>query len=184
VIAIPICLTILRLLLGPVIIAMAMTHQGRMIFGLTLVIGMLSDIFDGVLARQFGVARPWLRRFDSATDIVYYGCVFVATWFAAPKTIVIFPLVLLAASELVCIAFSFVRFGAMPATHTYAAKIYGIAIFGAFLAVLGFGFGGWVFWLLAIVGLAANIDIIIILGVSRTAPVDVPSIFRLKQRRR
>jgi CDP-diacylglycerol--glycerol-3-phosphate 3-phosphatidyltransferase len=170
-------------LLGPVAVGLAATGQPRWLFAPLLVIGMLSDIFDGVLARRFGVARPWLRRFDSATDIAYYLCIFAATWFAARGTVMdsILPLALLGVSEVFCIVVSFIRFGAMPATHTYAAKIYGLAIFAAFFAVLPFHFGAWVFWLLAGFGLIANLEIVIILALSHSAPVDVLSIFHLNR---
>jgi CDP-diacylglycerol--glycerol-3-phosphate 3-phosphatidyltransferase len=171
-------------LAGPIVIAAALTNQSRLIFASLLVAAMLSDIFDGVLARRFGVARPWLRRFDSATDIVYYLCVFIATWFVARETIIksVLPFCLLALSEIAVLLFSFLRFGAMPATHTYLAKAYGLIIFVAFFAVLTFGFGAWVFWLLTVIGLAANLEIFLILALSTRAPVDVLSIVDLKRK--
>jgi len=185
VIAIPIGLTAFRLLLGPIAIIAALTNQPRIIFALLLVAGMLSDIFDGVLARRFNVARPWLRRFDSATDMIYYLCIFVAVWFLTPETITksILPLALLVLSEIVVILFSFGRFRAMPATHTYLAKAYGLVIFAALFVVLTFGFGAWVFWLLSAVGIAANLEILFILALSTTAPVDVLSVLHLKSKR-
>ena len=47
-----------------------------------LVIGTLSDIFDGILARRLGVATQRLRRYDSVTDIVYYLLILAAVWIA------------------------------------------------------------------------------------------------------
>ena len=162
-----------------------MTNQPRLLFAPLLVIGMLSDIFDGVLARALGVVRPWLRRFDSATDVFYYLCIFVATWLVAREAILetIAPVVVLVASEIAVIGVSLLRFSKMPATHTYAAKAYGLVIFAAFLAVLAFNFGAWVFWLLAAIGVVANIEILVILGLSRTPPVDVLSVIYLKKTR-
>ncbi len=169
-------------MLGPIAIAAALTNQPRITFALILIAGMLSDILDGVLARRFGVARPWLRRFDSGTDIVYYLCVLIATWCVAPDTVIksILPLSLLALSELLVILFSFARFRAMPATHTYLAKAYGVVIFAAFFAILSFGLTAWVFWLLSAIGIAANLEILFILALSPTAPVDVLSVLHVK----
>jgi CDP-diacylglycerol--glycerol-3-phosphate 3-phosphatidyltransferase len=184
-IAIPIGLTLVRLLLGPLAIAFALTNQPHFVYAPLLLIGMLSDIFDGVLARRFGVSRPWLRRFDSATDIFYYLCVFITTCLVAGDVVLraIIPLILLIVSEVTCLVVSFVRFGSLAAIHCYSAKVYGLAIFAAFFAVLGLGFGSWVFFVLAIVALIANAEAMIILLRSRTAPVDVLSIFHLKRER-
>ena len=68
----PFALTTLRLLLGPIALACAWTGVARLFFVPILVCGTLSDIFDGVLARRFGIATPGLRRYDSITDVVYY----------------------------------------------------------------------------------------------------------------
>lgn len=57
-IAIPLGLTILRLLLGPLAILLAMTNQPRFIFAPLLVIGMLSDIFDGVSLAPLASPAP------------------------------------------------------------------------------------------------------------------------------
>jgi CDP-diacylglycerol--glycerol-3-phosphate 3-phosphatidyltransferase len=63
----PFALTTLRLLLGPLALVVAFCHWPRLIFLPLLVTGTLSDIFDGILARRYGVATPALRRYDSIT---------------------------------------------------------------------------------------------------------------------
>jgi phosphatidylglycerophosphate synthase len=182
-ILIPVGLTVLRLLLGPLAIGLALTHQPHFFYGPVLLLGMLSDIFDGVLARRFGVVRPWLRRFDSATDIVFYACIFVTTWLVAGDAIrkAIVPLSLLAASELACIVVSFIRFRSLASVHCYSAKFYGVVMFLAFFGVLALNAGSWAFLILAIVAVTANIEIILILLLSRTAPVDVLSVFHVNR---
>lgn len=62
----------MRLLLGPIALACALTNVPRWIYLPILVAGTLSDIYDGILARSFGVATPALRRYDSVTDVIYY----------------------------------------------------------------------------------------------------------------
>jgi len=37
-----------------------------------MTIGLLSDIFDGIIARRLGVATPSLRRLDSQTDAAFW----------------------------------------------------------------------------------------------------------------
>ncbi len=43
-----------------------------------LIIGLVSDICDGVLARKLGTATLALRRFDSNCDTVFYGGALIA----------------------------------------------------------------------------------------------------------
>jgi CDP-diacylglycerol--glycerol-3-phosphate 3-phosphatidyltransferase len=162
----------------------ALTHQPHLIYAPLLLLGTLSDIFDGVIARRLGVAHPWLRRFDSATDIVFYSCIFVTTCLVAGDVVrsTIIPLSLLVTSEAACLVIGLVRFGSLPAVHSYSAKIYGLAIFLAFVGVLAFDFGSWAFFVLAIIALIANAEIIAILLLSRNVPVDVLSVFHLNRK--
>jgi CDP-diacylglycerol--glycerol-3-phosphate 3-phosphatidyltransferase len=103
--------------------------------------GLLSDVFDGVIARRQGVATAALRRFDSAADVVFYLAVL---WSAA----VVYPEVLWAHApgvgailglEATGQAVSLVRTGRSPATHAYSAKCWGLVLFASSVALLGFG---------------------------------------------
>ncbi len=180
----PVSLTVLRILLGPLAIFFAERHLPRILFGPLLLAGLLSDIYDGVIARRLGVATPWLRRFDSAADVIYYLFILWATWLLARDTLraSTAPAVLLVGSEVLVIVTSLLRFRVLPATHCYSAKIYGLALFSAFLLVLSFSAGPWVFRVLAVFGLGANLEVIAILFLSVDAPVDVLSIRQLRRR--
>ena len=182
---IPIGLTTIRLVLGPLAIAFALMQRPHFFYAPLLLIGMLSDIFDGVIARKLGVASPSLRRFDSVIDIVFYACIFITTCLVADGVVrkAIIPLSLLAASEIACIIVSFVRFGSLASIHCYSAKIYGLVIFAAFLGVLAFDLGAWVFFVLAAVALIANAEAMTILLRAQDSPVDVLSVFHLKRER-
>ena len=78
--SIPFLLTTLRLLLGPLALAVVLLGWPRAIFAPLLLAATLSDIYDGVLARRFGVSTPALRRYDSLTDVIYYLFILLATW--------------------------------------------------------------------------------------------------------
>jgi phosphatidylglycerophosphate synthase len=178
---IPLLLTVLRLFLGPIAVVMALGGAQRYLFGPVLLIGILSDVFDGVAARRLGVSTPGLRRFDSMTDLIFYLCILYATWIVASDVILksTLPLGLLLFSEFLCIATSLIRFRRLPATHCYSAKAYGLALFIAFFAILVCGYGHHIFWALCAVGLLANAEVIAILLVSKKPPVDIPTIFNL-----
>lgn len=173
----PLGLTALRLLLGPVAVSLALCRPDapRWCFAVILLGGFLSDYFDGVLARKLGVAYPWLRRLDSVTDVIFYLLLFsvacILEWDTLRQGLI--PILLLLGGEAGCILLSFVRFRSFPAAHCYSAKLYGVFLFIVFLGVLCFRWGSWSLWLLALVGLAADFEILLVLCLAREAPVDV-----------
>ena len=182
--AIPILLTSLRLALAPLVVALACWHPSPAAFIVILVVGLLSDVFDGVIARRLGIATPALRTYDSLTDVAFYAAVLVATCVlhghavadAAPL------LVFFLATELTCNAVSLARFGALPATHSYAAKGLGLVFFTGFALILGWGLTTPTFLIMMLAGVAVNAEILLILVLARTRPVDVKSVFHLRRR--
>lgn len=179
----PFALTTLRLLLGPVALLCALTNVPRWVYLPILIAGTLSDVYDGVLARRFGVATPALRRYDSLTDVVYYLFVLAVAFLLCQPVITQHWLliVLILLSEAGCILVSYVRFGKYPATHSYLAKGYGLSLFAAFSALLVFNAGSWAVIALTVVALTANLEIIAIHLRANAPPVDVRSIFSLRQ---
>ena len=183
-IAVPLILTVARMVLGPLALWMAQQGVAREYFAGVLVGGILSDYFDGVLARQLGVARPWLRRLDSAADVAFYLFVLGTTYVLESETLrsAVLAIVLMLASEALCIGASLVKFGKLPATHCYTAKLYGLALFLAFFGVLCLGWGPWALWSACVFGLLANGEVLAIVLLSEKPPVDVPSVARLLRR--
>jgi CDP-diacylglycerol--glycerol-3-phosphate 3-phosphatidyltransferase len=180
----PFALTTLRLLLGPFALVCALTIVPRWVYLPILVIGTLSDIYDGILARRFGVATPALRRYDSVTDVIYYLFILAATFLLCkPVVTQNWPLiVLIVLSEAGTILTSYVRFGKYPATHSYLAKFYGLCLLAALIAMLVFNAGSWVVIALTVVALVTNSEIIAIHYLMNTPPVDVRSVFALPKK--
>ncbi len=182
--AIPVLLTSLRLALAPVVVALACWHPLPAAFVAILVIALLSDIFDGVIARRLGIATPALRTYDSLTDVTFYAAVLVATCVLHGHAVAnaAMPLAFFLATELACNVVSLVRFGAMPATHSYAAKGLGLVFFSGFALILGWGLTTPWFLIMMLAGVAVNAEILLILVLARTRPVDVKSVFHLQRR--
>lgn len=182
--SIPLSLTLARLLLGPIAIWMAGHGVDRAWFIAVLTCGLLSDIFDGVLARALGVSHAWFRRLDSQVDIVFYLCILAATYLLEANTLRIGAPVIAAvvALEVLCIAVSLHKFGVMPGTHAWSAKLFGIVLFAAFLGILAFGLGPWAVWLASAFGVAANAEVLAIIALSDEAPVDVAHVGRVMRR--
>ena len=177
----PFALTTLRLLLGPIALACALVGVTRFIYLPILIIATLSDIFDGVLARKFGVATPALRRYDSITDIIYYLFILAVAWLLCKPVIAanLWLIALMLASEAGAISICLIRFGKFPATHSFLAKFYGLCLLAGLIALLVFNTGSW-----AIVALVTNSEIIAMHLIAKSPPVDVPCIFALMDKAR
>ncbi len=180
----PFALTTLRLLLGPIALACALAGVTRFVYLPILIAATLSDIFDGVLARKFGVATPALRRYDSITDIIYYLFILAAAWLLCKPVIAgnVWLIALMLASEAGAISICLIRFGKFPATHSFLAKFYGLCLLAGLIALLVFNAGSWVIIALAIVALVTNSEIIAMHLIAKSPPVDVPCIFVLAKK--
>jgi phosphatidylglycerophosphate synthase len=168
----------MRALLAPVIVLFALFDPDPRAFAACLTLGFLSDIFDGVIARRLGIATPTLRRLDSVADTAFYIAAAVAVWHLHPSVfrehIGVF--VLLGVLELIRYAFDFAKFGREASYHMWSSKLWGITLFLAFLAVLGFGYHGPRVALTLYVGIVADLEGLAISGVLTKWQSDIPSI--------
>ncbi|MFT3883458.1 MAG: CDP-alcohol phosphatidyltransferase family protein [Gemmatales bacterium] len=83
----PLALTLSRFVLAPVLVAIASTSLPGWTLALICVIAFLTDLFDGILARRWGVATPQLRRLDVIADVVFYLGMIVAFYLRRPDVI-------------------------------------------------------------------------------------------------
>ena len=134
-------LTLLRLALAPVVVALGLTRGMGVAIAILLVIGFLSDVFDGVIARRTGTATPILRRLDSMVDTVFYLGIAVAAWLLHRAELrPLLPLVLLViATELATNALCWLRFRREASYHAWSARIFGLVLFAALLLLFGTG---------------------------------------------
>jgi CDP-diacylglycerol--glycerol-3-phosphate 3-phosphatidyltransferase len=181
----PFALTTLRLLLGPLALLCAFKDFSNLIFLPLLVVGTLSDIFDGILARRFGVSTAVLRRYDSIADVIYYLFILGALWVLRRDVVAHnwLAIALLLASEIAVITVSYIRFRRYPAAHSYLAKFYGFCLLAALIALLAFNASSWAIVALAAVALVTNMEILAIHALADAPPVDVHSIYSLLQRK-
>jgi CDP-diacylglycerol--glycerol-3-phosphate 3-phosphatidyltransferase len=142
-------------------------------------IGLLSDIFDGIIARNLGIATPKLRRLDSQVDMIFWVAIGISAYILFPGVIRAnaFPVILVFAMEAACYAISFIRFGKEPSTHAFLAKMWGITLLIAFTSLIGFGYAGIPFALAIIFGLLSHFDRILILLIIPHWTHDIPSAY-------
>jgi CDP-diacylglycerol--glycerol-3-phosphate 3-phosphatidyltransferase len=174
----PIALTALRALLAPVVVLLALRHPDPRLFGACLVLALVSDIFDGVIARRLGVATPSLRRLDSIADSLFYLAVFCAAWIVYPAVIQaqMAGWLLLAALELARYAYDFAKFRREASYHMWSSKLWGLCLFAGFFALLALGRPGLPLTLAIWIGILADLEGLAISFVLREWRTDVPTL--------
>jgi CDP-diacylglycerol--glycerol-3-phosphate 3-phosphatidyltransferase len=183
---IPLALTSARVLLAPLMLFVAYGNGSGILFVLILALGLFTDVFDGILARRLGVSSPALRRYDSAADVLFYVAVLWSAWLTQEAAVREFAwgLGAVLGLEILCQAISFAKFRRPPATHAYIAKAWAFVLFAGFAALLGFGATTPWLEMLIVVGVVADLDVILIMFMSRRQPVDVPSCYHAWRLRR
>ena len=178
---IPILLIALRFFLAPAILLTTFLfhHNGTTAIVVMMYVGLLSDIFDGIIARHLGIATPKLRRLDSQVDMIFWIAIGISAYILFPEIIRAnaIPIVLVFAMEAACYIISFIRFGKEPCTHAFLAKMWGISLLVAFTSLIGFGYAGIPFTLAIILGLASHLDRILILLILPHWTHDIPSMY-------
>jgi phosphatidylglycerophosphate synthase len=139
--ALVLALTSLRLVLGPVLLLLARAGTGGASAVAVVLAAFGSDSFDGVLARRFGVDSAPVRRYDSATDTVFFLCAAWSAWLLHADLLRPWlPLVwAIVALEVARYLFDLAKFRREAAYHAWSAKAWGLSLFVALIALMGFG---------------------------------------------
>lgn len=174
----PLALTLLRALLAPLLILLAIDCPSRSAFGLCLLAGFLSDVFDGIVARRLKVATAGLRRLDSLADTIFYLAAVYAIWRLHPAALLSHraALLMLAALELSRYVFDGIKFGREASYHLWSSKLWGIALFAGCFAVLVLDASGLPVALAIYTGIVADLEGLAVSAVLRHWRTDVPSL--------
>lgn len=178
---IPYLLIAIRFLFAPVIFFLAFTkaeESGFIILSL-MFIGLLTDIFDGIIARKVGVSSEKLRRLDSQVDLVFWLSLGFAAYFINTELIKSQweNIALIFIMEALCYIISFIKFKKETCTHAFLSKIWGLSLLIAFTYLIGFQQAGWAFYLTIILGFVSHLDVILIILILPKWQYDVPSFY-------
>ena len=176
---IPLALVILRLCLAPVLLATALLYPDRTVFAGCLIGALLSDYFDGVIARRLGVATAGLRRLDSITDTIFYVCALVAALVTARELVrPYFPaLGVLLLVEAIRYAYDLRKFGKEASYHMWSSKLWGLLLFIGMWELLVLHRDGWPVALAIFWGIAADLEGLVISMTLRKWRADVPTLW-------
>ncbi|MNK19672.1 CDP-alcohol phosphatidyltransferase [compost metagenome] len=179
--SIPYLLILFRLLLAPVILGLGFYwgSESRFLILILMYLGLISDIFDGIIARKQGLSTEKMRRLDSQTDLIFWIAVAISCYLIYPEAISdkIYGVVLLIVMEAVCYMTSIIKFGKETCTHAFVSKMWGLTLLAAFTSLLAFGYGGWSLNVTIVVGLISHIDVLLIILLLPKWTHDVPSFY-------
>src|SRR5215471_12730706 len=136
-------MTTTRLLLGPAVAALAWARSPGWLLAICVLVALVSDIFDGILARRLYIATEFLRRYDSTSDTIFYAGAAVGIWILYPWALRENALWfgLLIALEVFRYVLDWAKFGRAASYHTWLAKFWALILAAATAALLGFGRG-------------------------------------------
>jgi phosphatidylglycerophosphate synthase len=143
----------------------------------------LADIFDGILARRWGIQTAAMRGADSAADVLLYGCLAASAWLARQRLVEPFlvPALLVIGLQLVAWLYDFAKYRKLSSYHCWSAKAWGVAQAAAAVAIFGFDrAGGWL-WAAIAVGALNNLECIAITWILPAWVHDVPSVVHARE---
>lgn len=151
-----------------------------------LTIGLLTDIFDGIIARKLNISTQLLRRLDSTIDQIFFICVALATYIQCPEFFKnnILLVSILIGTEILTYAVSFLKFKKEIATHSLGAKFWTLLLFGTLIQVILECQSVYLFQMCFWVGMITRIEIIGIILTLKEWTNDVPSLYHAVQLRK
>jgi CDP-diacylglycerol--glycerol-3-phosphate 3-phosphatidyltransferase len=182
----PALLVSFRAALGPgIILAGWLSRRGWLLVA-CIALALLSDVFDGVLARRWGMDSEALRRWDTRADTFFYACVLVVIVMRHPQAIEHRWLLLAAllAAEIGQHLFAVIRYGRHASYHSILSKTWGLLLAAATIALLGWGMDNWLLDLAFAWGILCNLQG---LAMTMLLPVwrrDVPTVWHAWHLRR
>lgn len=178
---IPKALIFSRLIIGLTIIVFSSFHidNYKTITIILLTIGLLTDIFDGIIARHLNISTQKLRRLDSTIDQVFFISVAIATYIQCPDfyTDNALKLTILISVEALTFIVSFVKFRKEVATHSIGAKIWTLLLFATLIQIIVQCESTVLFNICFWVGLLTRLEIIAIILTLKKWTNDVPSFY-------
>ena len=178
---IPIALIYSRLVLSVMILLLSylQPENFRPIINTLLIIGLISDVFDGIIARRLNVSTVKLRRMDSFVDQIFWlsavaGAYVICGEFFKSHAML---LVTIIGAEALTYLISYLKFKKEVATHAILSKVWTVIILATLIQIISTCDSTWLFMTCFYVGIVTRMEIIAILLIIRQWENDVPSLY-------
>lgn len=176
-VTIPNILSALRIIIAPFLLYFAW-HDNPLPFLVLFIIALLSDTFDGYLARKLDQISELGGKLDSWGDFVIYLTVPICAWWLWPELIIqeIVFVIIAVASFVVPILAGFFKYGRLTSYHTWGAKIAAVLI-GISTPLLFIGGPAWLFRLSTVFFVLVELEEISITVMLPEWRANVPSLW-------
>jgi phosphatidylglycerophosphate synthase len=174
---IPKALIYSRIVLGVIILLLAIfpvIHFRAIIIAL-VAIGLLTDIFDGIIARRLNISTVKLRRMDSNVDMFFWVSIIIACYIISPNFFQDnwLKLSILISLEVV----SYIKFKKEVATHAIVSKFWALVLFATLIQLIAVGNSVILFNVCFYLGVLTRIEIILMLIVIKKWTNDIPTLY-------
>jgi phosphatidylglycerophosphate synthase len=177
----PILLIYSRIAFGIIIIGLSIIKPEyfRGIIITLIVLGLISDIFDGIIARRLGVSTSKLRRLDSTVDQFFWLAVVVSAYIIDPVFFKnnLLPISIVIGLELVCYVVCFLKFKKEVATHAISSKLWTLVLLATLIQIITVNHSVILFNVCVYLGIITRIEIISIFLIIKNWENDVPTVY-------
>ncbi|MFV8282498.1 CDP-alcohol phosphatidyltransferase family protein [Christiangramia marina] len=182
---IPIILIYSRILIGILIILIGIGKVDNFKFWISILMitGLLTDIFDGIIARKLKVSTQKLRILDSNVDQFFWLTVMGTIFFLNINFILdnIIWISIISILEISAYVISYKKFSRSIATHSILAKFWTISLV-AFLVDLTINSRSHTLFIICVIlGIISRAEIILIILNLKKWTTDVPSILSVSK---
>lgn len=152
--------------------------NSRLIVLLLMYIGIIGDIFDGIIARKLNISNEKFRLLDTVFDLFFYFSILFFIFTINRQTITNNKLLILIIITLEALMYliSMSRFGKLPSPHAILSKFWGLYLIIEFTLLI-IGVTGNHFRIALILGIIVHIDRVLIYVLLRHWDHDIPSAY-------
>ena len=177
---IPYMLLYSRLVVAVLIVVLSITKVSPIFIVALSIYAVLSDVFDGVIARHLNISTIEMRQLDTKIDTVFwFSCLFyiciTQSQFLKTHLLQIFILVF---SELFIIAFGILKFQERISYHTIFSKFWALLLLWFFIDLVLNNACHYSFIISFWYGIFVQIEILLIAIILKDNQTDVPGILK------
>lgn len=146
----------------------------------------ISDIFDGMIARYLKISNLEMRKMDTKIDTVFwFSCLFyICIHHSAFIQQNLSKFIILTSSEIMVIIMGFLKFQERISYHTIISKFWALLLAWFFIDLIFDNLCSYSFLIAFWYGIFSQIEILIIIILLKVNQTDIPSIFHAIKLRR
>lgn len=169
-----------RLVIAILIIVFSFTKVSAVVIVSLSIYAIMSDVFDGMIARHLKISNPEMRQLDTKIDTVFwFSCLFfICINHSAFLKTHILQIGILVFSELFIIAFGFLKFRERISYHTILSKFWALLLLWFFIDIVLNNVSHYSFTISFWYGIVVQLEILLIGLVLKQNQTDVPGFIK------